>query len=330
MIICPNCNHQNPDGAVQCEACYTPLPQKTACPTCGATVQSDASFCGQCGADLRGAASAVEPVNPTSNDINIPDLLPPDPLVVPEPITPQPAASEPRAAQPPMAESPLSEMSLGETPLAEFPLSEVPMAELSLDEVPLSEVPVSEALENEISFNETPMNPVPLAEISVGEPSVRNGSTAPTTKTGVEPLGELAAEPLGELAAESLGDVQTAAVITTPQTRLQRNMARLLHVQTDAVIELAPTLSVIRLGKPNDRVPPDIDISGFPDSEIVSRTHANIRVEGDVYYIEDVGSSNGTYINNLPLPQGNRHRLRPGDRIALGKGDKVSFIFQLA
>ncbi|MEM9907895.1 MAG: FHA domain-containing protein, partial [Cyanobacteria bacterium P01_D01_bin.44] len=127
-----------------------------------------------------------------------------------------------------------------------------------------------------------------------------------------------------------LGDVQTAAVITTPQTRLQRNMARLLHVQTDAVIELAPTLSVIRLGKPNDRVPPDIDISGFPDSEIVSRTHANIRVEGDVYYIEDVGSSNGTYINNLPLPQGNRHRLRPGDRIALGKGDKVSFIFQLA
>ncbi|MEM8807116.1 MAG: FHA domain-containing protein, partial [Cyanobacteria bacterium P01_G01_bin.38] len=112
--------------------------------------------------------------------------------------------------------------------------------------------------------------------------------------------------------------------------RLQRNMARLLHVQTDAVIELAPTLSVIHLGKPNDRVPPDIDISGFPDSEIVSRTHANIRVEGDVYYIEDVGSSNGTYINNLPLPQGNRHRLRPGDRIALGKGDKVSFIFQLA
>ncbi|MEO1186220.1 MAG: zinc ribbon domain-containing protein, partial [Cyanobacteria bacterium J06636_27] len=26
MIVCPNCNHPNPDGAVQCEACYTPLP----------------------------------------------------------------------------------------------------------------------------------------------------------------------------------------------------------------------------------------------------------------------------------------------------------------
>ncbi|MEM8808764.1 MAG: zinc ribbon domain-containing protein, partial [Cyanobacteria bacterium P01_G01_bin.38] len=98
MIICPNCNHQNPDGAVQCEACYTPLPQKTACPACGAAVQSDASFCGQCGADLRGATPAVEPVIPTSNDLSIPDLLPPDPLVVPEPIPPQPVASEPQAA----------------------------------------------------------------------------------------------------------------------------------------------------------------------------------------------------------------------------------------
>ncbi|MFO5492420.1 MAG: FHA domain-containing protein, partial [Cuspidothrix sp.] len=44
----------------------------------------------------------------------------------------------------------------------------------------------------------------------------------------------------------------------------------------------------------------------------------------------DVGSSNGTYINNLPLLPGNRHRLRPGDRISLGKGDLVTFLFQLS
>ena len=95
-------------------------------------------------------------------------------------------------------------------------------------------------------------------------------------------------------------------------------------------MELPTGLEVLHMGKPNDRIPPDLDVSGFPESEIVSRVHANIRIEGDVYYIEDVGSSNGTYINNLPLAAGNRHRLRPGDRIALGKGDKVSFIFQLA
>lgn len=104
----------------------------------------------------------------------------------------------------------------------------------------------------------------------------------------------------------------------------------MLHVQTDREIELPQNLSVIHIGKPNDRIPPDVDVSGFPNSEIVSRIHADIRVEGDAHYIEDVGSSNGTYINNLPLLPGNRHRLRPGDRISLGKGDMVTFLFQIS
>lgn len=124
--------------------------------------------------------------------------------------------------------------------------------------------------------------------------------------------------------------VAPAAVpsVNTP-TQLQQLCARLLNLQTNVVVEIPPGLSIVHLGKPNDRIPPDVDLSGFPNSEIVSRIHADIRIEGDAYYIEDVGSSNGTYINNAPLPMGNRHRLRPGDRIAFGKGDKVSFLFQM-
>jgi pSer/pThr/pTyr-binding forkhead associated (FHA) protein len=93
-------------------------------------------------------------------------------------------------------------------------------------------------------------------------------------------------------------------------------------------MELPSNLSVIHVGKQNDQIPPDIDVSGFPNSDIVSRIHADIRVEGDAYYIEDVGSSNGTYVNHTPLGRGNRHRLRAGDRISLGKGDQVTFLFQ--
>jgi len=120
----------------------------------------------------------------------------------------------------------------------------------------------------------------------------------------------------------------TATSASPSATQLQLTEAKLFHVQTNTLIELPTELHILHLGKPNDRIPPTIDVSGFPNSEIVSRVHADIRVEGDIYYIEDVGSSNGTYINNLPLPPGNRHRLRAGDRIALGKGDKVTFIFQ--
>jgi hypothetical protein len=113
-------------------------------------------------------------------------------------------------------------------------------------------------------------------------------------------------------------------------TQLQQVVARLFHVQANQEIELPQNLSVVHIGKPNDRIPPDIDVSGFPNSEIVSRIHADIRIEGDACYLEDGGSSNGTYVNNLPLLPGNRHRLRPGDRISLGKGDLVTFLFQLS
>jgi FHA domain/Double zinc ribbon len=267
MIVCPNCNHQNPDGALQCEACYTPLPATTSCPSCSAKVQADASFCGQCGFNLRQSPPSPASTPVPSVTADVPDLPPLDPLVLPDPLT-----------------------------------------EAILPEQTLPELP---DLSPEISPAESPDISTILPEISPAESAI-----LPEILPEIPPEISVAAPP--------------GSVSPSPVTQLQRNIARLLHVQTGALIELPSNLSVVRIGKPNDRVPPDIDVSGFTDSEVVSRVHASIRIEGDIYYIEDVGSSNGTYVNNMPLPYGNRHRLRPGDRIALGKGDKVSFIFQLA
>ena len=273
MIVCPNCNHQNPDGAVQCEACYTPLPALTTCPSCGASVQSDASFCGQCGFDLRtiktsppetiSASQGSENATPNyeltspgieadtteeadATEVEIPDLIPPDPLIISEEISG--GANLP---------------STSTSPTISPPSTTVP-----------STAGIPAPLEEDVPTN------IPSAETAPGS------------------------------------------------TQLQITQARLFHVQTNTTIELPVQLTILHLGKPNDRIPPTIDVSGFPNSEIVSRVHADIRIEGDIFYIEDVGSSNGTYINNMPLPPGNRHRLRAGDRIALGKGDKVTFIFQ--
>lgn len=255
MIVCPNCNHQNPDGAVQCEACYTPLPTMMSCPNCGATVQSDASFCGQCGFNLRAAAMPEVSTPTVAPDFAIPDLPALEPLVPPDPL---PIA-------PPIAVSPDSASASGVPPVAE-------RGAASMSELP-------------------PPPPVP-------SPVAAPPSSSPSAALGA--------------------------------TQLQTQRASLLHVQTNQVVELPQALPVVHIGKPNDRIPPDIDVSGFPSSEIVSRVHADIRVEGDAYYLEDVGSSNGTYVNNMPLPMGNRHRLRPGDRISLGKGDRVTFLFQLS
>ena len=119
------------------------------------------------------------------------------------------------------------------------------------------------------------------------------------------------------------------AAVDGAQTKLQLQRTVLYHLQTKTEIEIPLNLVLIRIGKPTQQVYPDVDVSGFPNAEVVSRVHAHIRVEGDAYFLEDMGSSNGTYINHSPLPTGNRHRLRSGDRFSLGKGDLMTFIFQL-
>ncbi|MBD6616300.1 FHA domain-containing protein [Komarekiella sp. 'clone 1'] len=294
MIVCPNCNHPNPDGAVQCEACYTPLPATTNCPSCGATVQADAAFCGQCGYNLHSAsaahvATAVTPTMAPDIPVEVPPLVAPDPLLElsqPDSLEISSTNSHPSVAS-----------SLPPTAVAAQP-QETPMK--SSPPTPPPSVPDQPVFEQEIP------TPPPLEPVA----------TQPT------PPPEPVSAPQSPLPA--------ASNVTAARTQLQQVTARLFHVQSDREIELPQNLTVIHIGKPNDRIPPDIDVSGFPNSEIVSRIHADIRLEAGAHYIEDVGSSNGTYINNLPLSSGNRHRLRAGDRISLGKGDMVTFIFQLS
>ena len=243
MITCPNCNHNNPEGAINCEACFTPLPiinsnvhsitQTIQCPNCNGTVLASARFCGHCGFNLI-----------TSGEENL------------------------------------------NAPLEIVGANAMSNINSSVSNEPESESNIS---------SEVPTSP------NLGEPAAMELVT-PLTIGG--------------------GDYA--------KTQFQQFSATLIHVQTNLKIEIPAHLPVIHIGKPNNVIPPDIDVSGFPDSDIVSRIHADIRIEAGEFYFEDTGSSNGTYINNLPLPAGNRHKLRVGDRISLGKGDKVSFIFQLA
>ncbi|MEA5514162.1 FHA domain-containing protein [Nodularia sp. UHCC 0506] len=318
MIVCPNCNHPNPDGAVQCEACYTPLPTTSNCSNCGATVQADAAFCGQCGFNLHSnvapaAATSVATVAPDI-PVELPQLVEPDPLL--ELLQPDALGinSDPNANQPAVPPLPPTAMSV---PLAEAAETPPP--------APIPTVVVQPV----VAEPEPEPEPVAVPE-AVAEPEP---VAAPEAVAEPEPEPEPVAAP--EAVAEPEPEPEPVAAAPTPvpsasMTQLQQVTARLFHVQSDREIELPQTLSVIHIGKPNDRIPPDVDVSGFSNSEIVSRIHADIRVEGDFHYVEDVGSSNGTYINNSPLLPGNRHRLRPGDRISLGKGDLVTFIFQLA
>ncbi|MBI4854757.1 MAG: FHA domain-containing protein [Acidobacteria bacterium] len=65
---------------------------------------------------------------------------------------------------------------------------------------------------------------------------------------------------------------------------------------------------------------PDVDLDQDDPEAKVSRRHARIIHQSGQYLIEDLGSTNGTFINRgRRLLPGNRHPLNNGDEIIVGK-----------
>src|ERR1017187_9925014 len=54
----------------------------------------------------------------------------------------------------------------------------------------------------------------------------------------------------------------------------------------------------------------------FPDDAGLSRQHMSVERDGDEWTVQDLGSKNGTLVNNIPLRA--KLRLKPGDRITAG------------
>ena len=65
---------------------------------------------------------------------------------------------------------------------------------------------------------------------------------------------------------------------------------------------------------------PDVDLDQDDPEAKVSRRHARIVNQGGQYYVEDLGSTNGTFVNRgRRLLPGHRHILQNGDEIIVGK-----------
>lgn len=62
-----------------------------------------------------------------------------------------------------------------------------------------------------------------------------------------------------------------------------------------------------------------IDFDGYPDGQYISGMHAQIVRMNGRYYIEDMGSSNHTYVNEKRLVLGQLEPLNTGDIIRFAK-----------
>ncbi len=71
----------------------------------------------------------------------------------------------------------------------------------------------------------------------------------------------------------------------------------------------------VRLGRD-----PSLDVPFDPDDDVVSAVHARVWREADgSWWLEDLGSTNGTWLNGRRLGGGAAERLRGGDRFTLGQ-----------
>jgi len=71
---------------------------------------------------------------------------------------------------------------------------------------------------------------------------------------------------------------------------------------------------------PNRGIRPEVDLSKYDPAARVSRRHAKIILQGNQFFIEDLGSANGTFINgSVRLAQGRPYILVSGDELKLGE-----------
>lgn len=149
---------------------------------------------------------------------------------------------------------------------------------------------------------------IPGAQTQISEPSFFQ--SAHVTSVGIPPIVE--AEPENE-----------TALVSTEKNENKNVHSKLIIERGSSVGKefiLVSEESYIGRWDADNGVFPDIDLDAFDGEAKVSRRHARIIFKNGSYTIEDLGSTNGTYVNRgRRLIPGAPQRLNDGDEIIVGK-----------
>ncbi len=144
---------------------------------------------------------------------------------------------------------------------------------------------------------------LPSSDPAVVGATTSAGRASPAAPaTGAEWVAELWVDPDWFAAQEAAGTCATSGAPT--------------------IIPLPGTRALIGRRSTRRNIIPQIDCSADGS---VSHEHADLTLDHDRWYIEDLGSTNGTYVGvpgdalpTTPLPPRERHELADGERIYLG------------
>jgi len=265
------------------------------CPNCGSQQSDEADFCDECGARLgEGAASA--PAGAASAQ---PTPAAPGPVTCPEcgmAVVPgEPFCDNCGAA--------LDTAAPGSQPQAPAPVRPSPVAAPDVEQGgPLICPNCGVELEPGSNFCDmcgAPVGGVPPTPWAGAEPPVQEPHMPPAQEPYVP-----SAQPIP--ASEAPAAVHERFVVQG----------------TNATLPFPPggTEFIVGRADPVSGVFPQIDLTDHGGDEGgVSRQHARISVQGAQVFIEDLNSTNFTYVNQQRLTPGHPQPLEEGDEIRLGR-----------
>lgn len=115
----------------------------------------------------------------------------------------------------------------------------------------------------------------------------------------------------------------TAMLMRIPAQAVKTSTGPSFKLVTAAgqTIPLSRPDMVIGRSHPRDPSVPDIDLwtLGIEDARTASRRHCRVFRDGENFFLEDLGSMNGTFLNDQQCESGRPYPLQEGDRIMAGR-----------
>jgi hypothetical protein len=159
------------------------------------------------------------------------------------------------------------------------------------------------------------------------------GPTCPTCGAPLEPgsnfcdmcgttLGAAPPPPVSPASRPAPVPATAPAVQQPPYPSLAAVPGRLVVQATNVALPFPPGKTEIFVGRedPVSGVFPEVDLTDHGGDEGgVSRKHARVFVQGSQVYIEDLNSTNYTYVNQQKVLPGQPHPLNDGDEVRFGR-----------
>lgn len=265
------------------------------CYHCGTDNLDGSEYCDECGTKLNATSStqsAYAPPSSFSSPVSAQTVSPPAPVPPPPPtftrdtVSPKPAT--PYTPPPPPVFQP-AQSSNQATVAPKAPQSSTPTA------------------------------PPPNSQAGNQAPPTVTSVAAPNqTATFNGPTGNLRGNPFSPDGGKQASMSAMSAGVEQPSIRAKLVIQRGGKIGKE--FPIASTESMIGRWDADGGIFPDVDLDQDDPEAKVSRRHARIQFFNNQYLIEDLGSTNGTFINRGPrLLPGIKQPLNNGDEIIVGK-----------